>query len=243
MVKSRVWVALGNEGTRLLASTSQQLCSQRTASFFHCWQGKTRSYCWICKRSRVPYNRHLEGCTVERHVTSEPGHSSVSSVPFFLPVQMLLQPLVLRPSFPFSVKTQRQSKLYLSNRFSPRPGSPGNLGGARRAESSACLCAPTSCAGERGPDTQVLGERAGPEKNAPTRVNAFPPQDTPAHPSFVWSLKVIHPLPGTHLPWSTGAQNKCPGNHSQINKRNYFKQKSKSNMPSQKLRDSEEMIQ
>lgn len=34
MVKSRVWVALGNEGTRLLASTSQQLCSQRTASSF-----------------------------------------------------------------------------------------------------------------------------------------------------------------------------------------------------------------
>lgn len=168
---------------------------------------------------------------------------------------MLPQPLVLRPSFPFSVKTQKQSKLYLipfsvkTQRQSKlylilhaqdRQGTSAEPG---EQKSSACLCAPTSCAGERGPDTQVLGERAGPEKTAPTRVNAFPPQDTPAHPSFVWSLKVIHPLPGTHLPWSTGDQNKCPGNHSQINKRNYFKQKSKSNMPSQKLRDSEEMIQ
>ena len=109
---------------------------------------------------------------------------------------MLPQPLVLRPGFPFSVKTQKQSKLYLipfsvkTQRQSKlylilhaqdRQGTSAEPG---EQKSSACLCAPTSCAGERGPDTQVLGERAGPEKTAPTRVNAFPPQDTPGTPQL-----------------------------------------------------------
>ena len=103
----------------------------------------------------------------------EPGQSSVQPVPFcFSPLRMLLQPLVLRPSSPFSVKTQRQSKLYLRIVLILHAQD-------HQQNSSASLCVPTSCAaGKRGLNTQVLWEQGWSWKESPDKDQHLP---TPRH--------------------------------------------------------------